>query len=340
MFDKCLVKELEALNNKDEMLLLDSHDRKSLLPIIYPDLYQKYKEHQAVNWTFEELDMTEDKKTYEMLPMEEKNILNHMLKYFTEIEHVINVDFLTILSSKIKLYEVKLFYDFQIMIENIHAETYGNMVYALINNEYDRETLLFNDFPAILHKSNFLTRLMRYVKIDDIPINFLIFIITVLEGIQLSGNFVIVQWIVGKYPGLHGLAKANEFIRRDEKFHFLFSAYLTKTYIKNKLSTKLVHKIISLFVEIEYQYFSDMFTKFKLYGLTLNQMDIYLKHMGNLVLKECGYPAMYESTFNPFPFMDKMNFITKTNFFESRATEYQNISASTINDNVDDSWFS
>lgn len=339
MFDDYLIKELKGLNNHDEYFLLGSTNRKSLIPIYHDDLYKKYKEHQAVNWTFEEIDMSEDKKAYLSLPENEKKLLNHILKYFTEIEHLINVDFLKILTSKIKLYEVCLFYDFQVMIENIHAETYGNMVYALIENERERDILLFDAFPAINYKSSFLNNLMMHVDRDNIPINFLIFIITVLEGIQLSGNFVIIQWIVGIYPGFHGLAKANEFIRRDEKFHFLFSSYLTKTYIKNKLSVRLAHKIVALFVELECQYFRDLFNTFKSYGLTINQMEIYLKHMGNLVLKECGYPLLYETTYNPFPFMDKMNFITKTNFFESRVSEYQNISAAKINDNVDDSWF-
>ena len=50
--------------NKDEILTSDKNDRYSLFPIKHNDIWQMYKKHKNTFWTVEEIDMSIDKKEW------------------------------------------------------------------------------------------------------------------------------------------------------------------------------------------------------------------------------------------------------------------------------------
>lgn len=61
-----------------------------------------------------------------------------------------------------------------------------------------------------------------------------------------------------------------------------------------------------------------------LQGMNADLMKTYVCHVADTVLEKLGEPKLYNVS-NPFPFMESFFSQGKTNFFESRVTEYQKI---------------
>ena len=53
-----------------------------------------------------------------------------------------------------------------------------------------------------------------------------------------------------------------------------------------------------------------------------NSMTEYIKYVADRLMSELGYNKLY-GVKNPFDFMEKISMEGKTNFFDSRPTQYQ-----------------
>ena len=60
----------------------------------------------------------------------------------------------------------------------------------------------------------------------------------------------------------------------------------------------------------------------KLLGMSSESMGEYIEYVSDRLLVDLGYPKRYQRP-NPFSFMETIGMVGKTNFFESRPTEYQ-----------------
>ena len=52
-------------------------------------------------------------------------------------------------------------------------------------------------------------------------------------------------------------------------------------------------------------------------------MEQYIKFVANRLLSQMGHSELYDNCNQPFGFMDRICLDSKTNFFESRVSEYQ-----------------
>ena len=73
----------------------------------------------------------------------------------------------------------------------------------------------------------------------------------------------------------------------------------------------------------------------KLLGMNSDRMTQYIKYVADRLLLQLGYPKIWEVE-NPFDFMESISMEGKTNFFESRPTQYQK--ASVLNAGLNDSF--
>ncbi|MCS6972812.1 MAG: ribonucleotide-diphosphate reductase subunit beta, partial [Leptospiraceae bacterium] len=53
-----------------------------VLPIVYPQLWELYKKHQASFWTAEEIDLSQDLADWERLNSNERHFIAHVLAFF------------------------------------------------------------------------------------------------------------------------------------------------------------------------------------------------------------------------------------------------------------------
>ena len=208
------------------------------------------------------------------------------------------------------------------MMENIHAEVYSVMLDNLIRDKEEKTYLLnaITTIPSIKLISDWA---FKWID-SEVSIAHRIIAFACVEGIFFSGAFATIYWFK-KFVGsgklfMPGLVKSNELISRDEKLHCDFACELYKL-IVNKLSEIEAHTIISEAVEIA-KNFNNESIKCGLVGLNADLMNQYVEYIADYWTVSLGYSKIYRST-NPFTFMDTIGMLQKTNFHDSKATEYQ-----------------
>jgi ribonucleoside-diphosphate reductase beta chain len=104
--------------------------------------------------------------------------------------------------------------------------------------------------------------------------------------------------------------------------------------LRNKLSSKDVYNIIEEGVEICKFFYEDALPV-RLIGINESSMMDYIMYVSDRLLIELGYEKKYNKP-NPFAFMETIGMQSKTNFFESRPTEYQSAHVLGDKDNKND----
>lgn len=108
---------------KMEPLLIEKQNRFCLFPIQYPEIWDAYKKHKSSFWTAEEIDFSADKNDWEKLNDQEKYFIEHILAFFAGSDGIVLENLITNFCQEIPVPEVRCYYAFQAMIENIHCVT-------------------------------------------------------------------------------------------------------------------------------------------------------------------------------------------------------------------------
>ncbi len=301
---------------EEELLLRENKDRFVLLPIKYPAIWEMYKKSEASFWTAEEIDLSDDQKHWDNLNSGERHFISHILAFFSASDGIVNENLAVNFMSEVQLPEARCFYGFQIMMENIHAETYALLIDTYIKDPEEKDHLFhaIDTVPAVKRKAEWA---LRWIENGSFPERLVAF--AAVEGIFFSGSFCSIFWL--KKRGLMpGLTFSNELISRDEGMHCEF-ACLLYSMLENKLSEEQVHGIIRDAVEIEKEFVTDALPV-NLIGMNAKLMQQYIEFVADRWISELGYKKIYHAT-NPFDFMEMISLQGKTNFFEKRVGDYQ-----------------
>ena len=224
--------------------------------------------------------------------------------------------------------EVRICYDYQKQIENIHTEVYNLQIDALIKSKKEKERLIkqVKKNHIIEQKINFCrNQVLIYNSIHHKLICQIIF-----EAIFFASSFACIYYF--KQKGiLKGLTLSNEFISRDENFHYNFSIMLY-----NKLEHRLPQAEVNVLFEKAFcieRDFIEHALPVKLLGINSVLMLDYVKHIIDLILVKLNYEKIYNIS-NPLPWMQRLDLTSKTNFFEARPSQYQ--SANILNESKKD----
>lgn len=302
----------------EEPILKESKDRFVLFPINHSDIWKMYKSQQASFWTAEEIDLSTDITDWEnKLNKDEQHFIKHVLAFFAASDGIVNENLAENFLSEVQYTEAKFFYGFQVMMENIHSETYSLLIDTLIKDPKEKK-YLFNAIetvPCVKKKADWALRWIDNGTFAERLIAF-----AAVEGIFFSGSFCSIFWL--KKRGLMpGLAFSNELISRDEGLHCDFACLLYTKHLLNQLPKETVQKIIADAVEIEKEFVSDAIPV-KLIGMNADLMCQYIEFVADRLLVELGNTKIYNVE-NPFDFMELISLQGKTNFFEKRVGEYQ-----------------
>jgi ribonucleoside-diphosphate reductase beta chain len=304
------------MQEETELLLKENKDRFVILPIKYPEIWEMYKKAEASFWTAEEIDLSDDMKHWENLNAGEKHFISHILAFFAASDGIVNENLAVNFMSEVQLPEARCFYGFQIMMENIHSETYALLIDTYIKDPAEKDRLFhaIDTVPCVRKKADWALRWINNGSFAERLIAF-----AAVEGIFFSGSFCSIFWL--KKRGLMpGLTFSNELISRDEGSHCEFACMLYKM-LDNKLSTADATKIITDAVEIEKEFVSDALPV-SLIGMNAKMMSQYIEFVADRWLDELGYPKVYGVSC-PFDFMEMISLQGKTNFFEKRVGDYQ-----------------
>ena len=304
------------MSNENEILLKENKDRFVILPINYPAIWEHYKRHEASFWTAEEIDLSSDLKDWNNMNDGERHFISHVLAFFAASDGIVNENLAVNFMSEVQIPEARCFYGFQIMMENIHSETYALLIDTYISDPVEKNRLFhaIDTIPAVTKKAEWA---LRWINNGTFAQRLVAF--AAVEGIFFSGSFCSIFWL--KKRGLMpGLTFSNELISRDEGLHCEF-ACLLYSMLNGKLDEKEVHEIIRDAVEIEKEFITDALPA-ALIGMNSELMKQYIEFVADRWISELGCKKIYNAT-NPFDFMEMISLQGKTNFFEKRVGDYQ-----------------
>lgn len=303
-----------------EHILTENPDRFVLFPIKYHRIWEMYKNAEQSFWTAEEIDLSDDLSDWNnKLNDDEKHYIKNVLAFFAASDGIVNENLAENFIAEVQYTEAKFFYGFQIMMENIHSETYSLLIDTYIKDDNEKKHLFnaIETVPSVKKKADWA---LKWVESESFAERLIAF--AAVEGIFFSGSFCSIFWL--KKRGLMpGLSFSNELISRDEGLHCRFAVLLHNEHITNKVSEERIKQIICEAVEIEKEFVTESLPV-SLIGMNAKLMSQYIEYVADYWLVELGCSKVYNSE-NPFDFMDMISLQGKTNFFENRVSEYQKV---------------
>ena len=300
-----------------EPMLRENHDRFVLFPIQHTDLWKKYKDHCAVIWFAEEIDLSKDMKDWEKLTADERHFIKHIIGFFAGSDGIVMENLATRFTREVQWPEAKFFYAVQNQMEAIHSETYSLLIDTYITDPKEKHELLhaIDTIPCVKKKADWA---LRWIDSKDADFSTRLLGFAAVEGIFFSGAFCAIFWL--KQRGIMpGLTLSNEFIARDEGLHTDFACTLYGKLV-NRLTKQHAHKIIREAVKIEKQFITKSLPC-ELIGMNAKLMSQYIEFVADRLVQQLGYPKIYSAT-NPFDFMERISLENKDNFFEKRVSTY------------------
>lgn len=300
-----------------EPLLTPDDNRFVMFPIKCNDIWKMYKKQMDCFWRAEELDLSKDITHWESLNADEKFFLSMILAFFAASDGIVLENLASRFMNDVQISEARAFYGFQIMMENIHSETYSLLIDTYIKNKEEKNKLFnaISNYPCIKKKSDWA---QKWIHDNRSSFATRLIAFACVEGIFFSGAFCSIYWL--KKRGLMpGLTFSNELISRDEALHCEF-AVLLYSKLQKKIDKNRIHEIIKEAVEIEIEFICQALPC-KLIGMNSELMSLYIKFVADRLSLQLGYKKIYNVA-NPFDFMDLISLEGKTNFFEKRVGDY------------------
>lgn len=311
------LEEEKQTPQQPEPLLTENDDRFVIFPIKHDDLWKKYKNHIAVFWTPEEIDLSKDMKDWERLSDNERHFIKNILGFFAGSDGIVMENLATRFTREVQWPEAKFFYACQNLMEAIHSETYSLLIDTYITDKQEKHDILhaIQTIPCVQKKAEWA---MNWIDSPDADFGTRLVGFAAVEGIFFSGAFCAIFWL--KQRGLMpGLTLSNEFIARDEGLHTDFACALYGR-IANRLTKQKVYKIIREAVKIE-KFFITKSIPCEMIGMNAKLMSQYIEFVADRLLLQLGYPKAYNAQ-NPFDFMERISLENKDNFFEKRSSTY------------------
>jgi ribonucleotide reductase beta subunit family protein with ferritin-like domain len=301
----------------NEPLLDEENNRLTVYPIKYEKIWAAYKTQMAAFWTAEEIDFSKDINDFQKLTDNEKHFIKMILAFFAASDTIVNINLGTRFTNEVQIREAIITYNYQMMIENVHSEVYSLMIDNIIRDKEEKNRLLnaLKEFPCINKKAMWA---QKWIESNSSFAQRLI-AFAIVEGVFFSGSFCSIFWLKKKNL-MPGLCDSNELIARDEGMHTEF-AILLYSMIKNKLDQETIHNMFKDAFEIEREFICESLPC-SLLGMNNDLMVDYIKFVSDRLLVQLNYDKIWGTT-NPFDFMESISMEGKTNFFESRPTQYQ-----------------
>lgn len=304
-----------------EPLLTENKNRFVLFPI--PNdrkhLWELYKKAFASFWTVDELDLSSDLSDWNKLNDNEKHFIKYVLAFFAASDGIVNENLALNFYSEIQCPIARCFYGFQVMMENVHSESYSLLIDTYIKDEEEKNKLFrsIEHIDVIKKKADWA---MKWFDRSQASFAERLVAFAIVEGVFFSGSFCSIFWL--KKRGLMpGLSVSNQFISRDEGLHCTFACSLYKTLQEeSKTSRERVYEIIREAVAIEQEFICDALPC-SLIGMNSTLMSQYIEFVADRLLVDLGYDKIWNSK-NPFDFMDMISLEGKSNFFELRVSDY------------------
>lgn len=307
-----------ATSERYEPYFQEEADRFAVFPIKHHDIWAMYTKQEECFWRAEEIDFSKDPKDWETLDDKHKLFIKHILAFFAGADKIVAMNITENFVKDVGIMEAQMFYNLQTAMEGIHGKTYSLMIDTLIKDPVERNEAFnaIEHYPCVKKKMEWA---LKWIPSNDTFAKRLI-AFAIVEGIFFSGAFCAIYWLKQKNL-LPGLARSNELISRDEGLHCDFACLLYSKIKNTRLTQEEITDMFLDAVDIEKEFIIDSLPC-KLIGMNSGLMSQYIEYVADRLLVSLGYDKIYNVS-NPFAFMEHISVDNKTNFFESRPTEYK-----------------
>lgn len=315
----------------EEYLLKPENNRLTVHPILDNEIWNHHQKQEAAFWTAKEIDFSKDYYHFQKLNNNEQHFIKSILAFFAASDTIVNINLAERFTLEVQIREAIIAYQWQIMIENIHSETYSLQIDNIIREPKEKHKLLnaIEHFDCIKKKADWAK---KWTENNGAPFAQRLIAFAIVEGIFFSGSFCAIFWLKKKNI-MPGLCDSNELISRDEGMHTDFACLLYSK-IKNKLNYSIVKEMFEKAVEIETEFICESLPC-ELLGMNSKRMTQYIKFVADRLLVTLKYPKIWNVN-NPFDWMESISCEGVTNFFESRPTQYQKATKVEANVELDD----
>ncbi|KAJ6621747.1 ribonucleotide reductase [Mycena sp. CBHHK59/15] len=310
-----------AMNEVLDPLLTPDPRRFVLFPIRSHEVWRMYEQAVASFWTAEEIDLSQDIEDWNhKLSANERHFLENVLAFFAASDGMVNENPVQRFSTEVQLAEARCFYGFQIMMENIHSETYSLLIDTYVRDSRQKDHLLgsIETIPSIRRKAEWT---MAWTGDTSLPFGERLVAFAAVESIFFSSSFASI-FCIKKRGLLAGLTFSNELISRDEGLHTDFACLLFSL-LHERPSAATVRGIIRDAVQAEHVFVKEALPV-HLVGMNPVLMSQYVEFVADRLLISLGVEKLFHSV-NPFDFRELISLQGKTNFFEKRVSEYSKV---------------
>ena len=301
-------------------------DRLVIGHVQHQELHAAYKRALSCFWVSESIDLAEDTLAFEKLSDGEKTFILRVLAFFAGSDGIVLENLASRFYSEVQLPEARLFYGLQIAIENIHSETYVEIIRVYERDEKRRNALLsaIDDDPAVSAKAAWAIKWIG----SDASFGERLVAFAAVEGIMFSSSFAAIFYFRKRGISLPGLYQSNTYIARDEAMHCEFAVMLHRLLKPhNRCTSAKIVEIVRSAVLVEEAFVRSALAQ-PILGMNAAMMIQYVRFVADGLLAMLGAAKVFNVE-NPLQFMEQICMSTKVNFFERRVTEYSLAGVST-----------
>lgn len=301
-------------------------------PIEYPKIWENYLTQLGNMWKASEINFSEDYDDFVTLTPGEQHYIKRILAFFASTDGIVNMNLGERFISEITIMEARVAYRFQAMMEDVHGLSYSLMLKNIVRDEKERD-YLFNSMKNIETIKNMTEWALKW-EASEKAFAHRVVAFAAVEGILFSGAFASIYWLKAfktnnknksmssTKPFMNGLCKSNEFIARDEGLHCALACEVYGCLVKRLPRAEILEILLDA-VKLSKEFMKDALDV-GVIGMCVDDMDKYIEYVCDTMLIMLGYDKHY-NTKNPLHFMNTIGILGKTNFHETRPTEYQGI---------------
>ena len=300
-------------------------ERTHYKPFTYDWAFESYDMQQKMHWLPSEVSLHEDVRDWnERLTEPEKNLINQILKFFTQGDVDIAKAYLDKYLPKFKVPEVRMMLTSFAASEANHANSYSllNDTIGLPETEYKA----FQEYREMADKHKYLFK-DKGKGVEGLARDIACFS-AFGEGLQLFASFVMLLNFQ-RFGRMKGMCQIVTWSIRDESHHVESMIKLFKEMIKENPNVwnddfkATIYQTCRDMVELEDKFIDLAFEQGGIRGLEPKEVKQYIRYIADRRLLQLSLKPNYKVKDNPLEWLDwVLNGVEHANFFENRATEY------------------
>lgn len=307
--------------------------------IKYDWAYNMYRTMLNNFWIPEEISLSNDVKQFPELSEDERFAFDRIISFLNFLDSIQSENIPNIIRY-ITAPEITSILNIQTFQEEIHAQSYAYIL-DTVTDPVTRDEIyeLWKNDELLTERIEFITNIYQNFADNETDENFLKVLMAnyILEGIYFYSGFAFF-YSLARRDKMSGTSSIFKYINRDETTHLVIFQNIMKSYFKEmNISDEIkesLRELMKLGVEWEIRW-GCYVTNNKILGLSNDIIDNYIKYLSNLRLNAIGLDILYpEIKDNPMSWIDNFSKInnTKTDFFESKVTNYTKASQFNFNE--------